>query len=158
MKLRPHHLLCTQGYSGKGYDSAFIENMTAITTHLRSDANAAIEIVFSTDDICKKCPRMLGVNLCESNAKVKLLDEKVVAYFGIEEKSYIYQDIIREINAKMTSAIMDDICGNCEWYPISACKRNILSPGAQKKRAQPAAKTGDTCASVHVLSKPGSVS
>ena len=126
MKLRPHHLLCTQGYSGRGYNSDFVDNMTAITSHLRNDANAVVEIVFSTDDICSKCPRMLGIDLCESNDKVKRFDDKVIAYFGIEEKSYIYQNTIREINAKMTSTIMDDICTECEWYPISACRRTIL--------------------------------
>lgn len=126
MKLRPHHLLCTQGYGGRGYDEDFVENMTAITTHLRSDSNAQVEIVFTTDDICSKCPRMLGEDLCGSNEKVKRLDSKVVSYFGIEEKSYVYQDIIGEINKKMTADIMDDICSRCEWYPVSACRRNIL--------------------------------
>ncbi|MDR2569387.1 MAG: DUF1284 domain-containing protein [Oscillospiraceae bacterium] len=126
IKLRPHHLLCTQGYSGKGYSSDFVENMTAITTRLRTDCCAPVEIVFTTDDICCKCPRMLGVDLCERNEKVKSFDEKVVAYFEIKEKKYIYQDIIREIGSKMTHEMMDDICNECEWYPISACKKNIL--------------------------------
>jgi len=129
MKLRPHHLLCTQGYSGRGYSNDFVENMTAITSHLRNNAEAIVEIVFSTDDICSKCPRMIGNDLCESNDKVKLFDSKVAAYFGIEEKSYIYQDIVCEINSKMTSIIMDDICSDCEWYPISACRKNILGDG-----------------------------
>ena len=127
MKLRPHHLLCTQGYSGKGYNSEFVENMTAITSHLRNVDNAVVEIVFTTDDICDKCPRMIENDLCDSNEKVRRLDKKVVAYFDIEEKSYIYQDIICEINAKMTSDMMDDICSDCEWYPISACKKTIVS-------------------------------
>jgi len=126
IKLRPHHLLCTQGYAGMGYSEDFAGNMTAITTHLRSDDEAVIEVVFTTDDICAKCPRMVDVDLCESNAKVKRLDEKVVAYFGVEEKSYTYQNIIGEINAKMTSEMMDDICSECEWYSSSDCKTNIL--------------------------------
>ena len=126
MKLRPHHLLCTQGYSGRGYNEDFVENMTAITTYLRSNDNAVVEIVFTTDDICSKCPRMIDDDLCDSNEKVKRFDIKVVSYFGIEEKCYVYQDIIREINDKMTSEMMDDICSNCEWYPVSACRRNIL--------------------------------
>ncbi|MCL2227206.1 MAG: DUF1284 domain-containing protein [Oscillospiraceae bacterium] len=126
MKLRPHHLLCTQGYSGKGYSDDFVENMTAITTHLRSDADAAVDIVFFTDDICKKCPRMVSDGLCKNDAKVKLFDKKISDYFGIEEKTYIYQDIIGEINAKMTPRMMDDICGDCEWYPISSCRKVIL--------------------------------
>ena len=126
MKLRPHHLLCTQGYSGKGYSNDFTDNMTAITNRLRGEDNVSVEIVFSTDDICTKCPRKLGEDLCNENDKVKTFDKKVVDYFGIEEKSYVYQDIIREINAKMTASMIDDICGNCSWYPISACKRTIL--------------------------------
>ena len=127
MKLRPHHLLCTQGYRGKGYDEDFTENMTAVTAYLRNNDNAVIEIVFSTDDICNKCPQMIGEDLCKSNEKVKRFDKKVVEYFGIEEKSYVYQDIIHEINRKMTSSMMDDICGDCEWYPVSDCRNSILN-------------------------------
>ena len=126
MKLRPHHLLCTQGYSGKGYSNAFTANMTDITNRLRGDGDVAVEIVFSTDDICISCPNMLGVNICERDDKVKRFDRKVVEYFGVEEKNYIYREITGEINAKMTAEMMDDICGDCNWYPISACKKNIV--------------------------------
>ena len=28
--LRPHHLLCTQGYSGHGYSEAFVEHMNPL--------------------------------------------------------------------------------------------------------------------------------
>lgn len=126
IRLRPHHLLCTQGYSGKGYSDSFVANMTAVTVYLRGNADAAVEIVFSTDDLCVKCPQMLGVNLCRDNDKVKNFDKKVVDYFNIEEKTYLYHDITREIDSKMTPLMMDDICSNCSWYPISACKRNII--------------------------------
>ena len=46
--LRPHHLLCTQGYSGKGYDNDFVAHMTDVVHQLRdclldpSDAAAAL--------------------------------------------------------------------------------------------------------------------
>jgi len=126
MKLRPHHLLCTQGYAGKGYSDEFVENMTAITNLLRSGEDVEVELVFSTDDICAKCPLMLGENLCEDNKKVNRLDKKVVEYFGLEEKNYIYQDIVRKINAKMTEQMMDDICSECSWYTVSACKKRIV--------------------------------
>lgn len=126
IKLRPHHLLCTQGYSGKGYSDDFVQNMTAVTTLLRGETNVPIELVFSTDDICAKCPKKKGENLCENNGKVCRFDQKVVDYFGLEEKLYLYQDLIREINTKMTPAMMDDICSECNWYPVSACKRNVL--------------------------------
>lgn len=126
MRLRPHHLLCTQGYSGKGYSSDFVLNMTAVTNRLRKETNVVIDIVFSTDDICEKCPNKLGTDLCRDQAKVKCFDRKIIDYFELEEKSYIYQDLIREISAKITECIFDDICASCNWYPVSACKRNIL--------------------------------
>lgn len=133
MRLRPHHLLCTQGYSGKGYSNDFIENMTAITSLLRGDANVIIEIVFSTDDICSKCPKMIGEGLCEDNNKVNRFDKKMIDYFTLEEKCYVYDDLIREINAKITPSILDDICSNCSWYLVSNCKRNICATFKMKQ-------------------------
>ena len=132
MKLRPHHLLCTQGYSGKGYNDEFVENMTAITNILRGDSDVAVELVFTTDDICAKCPLKLGEDLCEDQQKVKRMDKKVVEYFALEEKSYIYQDITHEINTKMVSSMMDDICSECSWYSVSACKKRIVGDKNEK--------------------------
>jgi hypothetical protein len=100
--------------------------MTAITNRLRNDDKTVVEIVFGADDICSKCPRLIGEGMCESDDKVKQFDEKVIDYFDIEEKSYIYQDLVREIKMKMTSDTMDDICGRCEWYAVSACRKNIM--------------------------------
>ena len=34
--LRPHHLLCTQGYSGKGYDENFVAHMNKVLPELRN--------------------------------------------------------------------------------------------------------------------------
>ena len=126
MKLRPHHLLCTQGYSGKGYNDDFVVNMTAITDRLRSGENVIVDIVFSTDNICSKCPKMFDVDLCEDNEKVKRFDRKIIDYFGIEERNYIYHEIIKKINSQMTLSMMDDICSECNWYDISVCKKNII--------------------------------
>ena len=59
IKLRPHHLLCTQTYSGKGYSSDFVENMDIITSRLRLAPETIVEIVTTTDDICAKCPLVI---------------------------------------------------------------------------------------------------
>ena len=126
MKLRPHHLLCTQAYSGKGYSPEFVENMNSITELLRESPGTVVHIVFSTDDICARCPKRLGKDRCERNDFVKRIDGKLAQYFGLEEKTYVYSSLIARINAGMTSQIMDDLCGECSWYPISACKRTIL--------------------------------
>ena len=126
MDLRPHHLLCTQGYSGKGYSSEFVENMNQITRKLRSREPVKVRLTCPTDDLCAKCPNMLGTDLCSTNDKVKRFDRKVMEYFHLEEKEYIYQELVEKIREKMTPQMLSDICDGCSWYPVSACREKIL--------------------------------
>ncbi len=123
--LRPHHLLCTQGYSGKGYDNDFVAHMTDVVHQLRDVPGTTIHLTFSTDTLCSCCPNKLGEDLCDTQEKVKRYDAKTVEYFGLEEKEYVYQDLIRAIDAKATPEILADICRDCCWFPISACCKNI---------------------------------
>ena len=125
MKLRPHHLMCTQSYAGKGYDEDFVKVMDKITYELRNNKEYLINIVFSTDDICEACPNMLDINLCKTNEKVNNIDSKVIKYFNLEEKEYIYKDIVNYIKNNITLEIMGDICKECEWYNISECRSII---------------------------------
>jgi hypothetical protein len=126
LKLRPHHLLCTQGYSGKGYSNDFVSNMTIVTNYLRNNENSSFTLTFSTDDICVYCPKKICDGKCKDDDKVLLYDKKVIDYFSLEEKEYDYKEITSKINSKMTSEMMDDICSTCCWYKISACKKNIV--------------------------------
>ena len=121
--LRPHHLLCTQSYEGKGYNKEFTEKMDDITNYLRNIDNAQVKVVFSTDDMCAKCQHMLKEDTCVSNEKVKTMDNKMTHYFEIAEQDYIYKDIVTKINAKLTPQILDDICGECQWYADSNCRK-----------------------------------
>ena len=86
IKLRPHHLLCTQGYSGKGYSEEFVEHMNEVVAMLRREEPTLIDLTFSTDTLCGACPNMKAVDNCETNEKVKRYDRKVVEYFQLEEK------------------------------------------------------------------------
>ncbi len=126
IKLRPYHLLCTQGYSGKGYNDIFVENMNAVVAKLRDSEPVKINLVFSTDDLCGSCPHMLDVDLCDTNEKVKRFDRKVVEYFHLEEKEYSYQELIEKIHKEITSEMLADICNGCIWYSVSACREKIL--------------------------------
>lgn len=126
MDLRPHHLLCTQGYSGKGYSEGFVENMNRITSALRSGEPITVHITFSTDDLCGKCPHMLGTDLCDTNDKVKRFDRKVAEYFHLEEKDYDYHELVKKIREEITPQMLEDICEGCSWYPVSACREKIL--------------------------------
>ena len=67
-------------------------------------------------------PNKLGTDLCDTQEKVKRYDAKTVEYFGLEEKDYVYQDLIREIDAKATPEILADICRDCCFgFPSAAC-------------------------------------
>lgn len=124
IKLRPHHLLCTQGYSGKGYSKEFVENMTEIVKSIKNE-KVQVQLIFSEDDICSKCPNLSENNICKSDT-VNIIDNKVIKYFELEEKIYEYESLIRYIKSHITKEIMDDICRNCEWYSISKCKKRML--------------------------------
>lgn len=134
IKLRPHHLLCTQSYQGKGYSKEFVENMDDIVKKLRSEEEKEVTITFSTDDICAYCPCMSGIDLCSSQEKVKSFDKKAVEYFAIKEKTYIYKDIIQKIDNQITPEIMDDICKDCKWYYNSFCKEIILAKKSSENK------------------------
>ena len=123
--LRPHHLLCTQGYSGKGYDETFVAHMNEVVHELRNVPGTKIMLTFSTDTLCSCCPHKEGEDLCDTQEKVKRFDRKTIEYFGLEEKEYVYEDLVREIDEKMTVEMLADICRDCEWFPISACRKNI---------------------------------
>lgn len=125
--LRPHHLLCTQGYSGKGYSDTFVENMNAVVAQLRGSKPVKINLTFSTDDLCGSCPHMRGVDFCETNERVKRFDRKVVEYFHLEEKEYIYQELVEKIHKEVTPEMLADICEGCSWYSVSACREKIIS-------------------------------
>ena len=71
---RPHHLLCTQGYSGHGYDDAFVEHMNDVVHQLREVPGTRIHLTFSTDTLCSCCPNKLGEDLCDTQEKVKRYD------------------------------------------------------------------------------------
>lgn len=133
MDLRPHHLLCTQGYGGKGYSEEFVENMDCLTKQLRGDTPVKIRVRFSTDDLCSHCPNKQGENLCSTDEKVQRFDRKTVEYFQLEEKEYIYQDLTEKIQKQITPEMLEDICRGCCWYPISACRERILKYYRTKK-------------------------
>ena len=124
--LRPHHLLCTQGYSGKGYNKAFVDNMSEIVGVLRTDPDVRVNICFTTDDLCQSCPAKLTDDVCKDDDKVLRYDAGVINILDLQEGEYRYQDLIRSLHDLLTEEKLQNICGDCQWYPVSACRNSIL--------------------------------
>ena len=119
MKLRPHHFLCIQKYTGHGYDERFTEHMNRIVVCLAHGAQVTIQE--GCDDVCLACPNRKG-DVCESQTKVCKLDEGVLtacnfAYGDTAEWRVFARAAQEEI---LRSEKFDEICGDCEWF--SLCK------------------------------------
>ena len=129
IRLRPHHLLRTQGYSGKGYSDNFVSNMNEVVERLRTNKDEMVEITFSTDNLCACCPSKLSDGVCDSDVKVLHFDKGVVDAIDLKEGTYSYQELISKLDTYLTSGhddeLLRNICGNCNWYPVSACWKNI---------------------------------
>lgn len=126
MRLRPHHLLCCQGYEGMGYSEDFVANMDDVTRRLRDETEQEVELVLFTDDTCAHCPKMLAPGVCEDDDTVLDYDRKVMEAFGLEGGHHRYADLMRDIRNKVTPVVFEGICGECAWYPVSACREQIL--------------------------------
>lgn len=124
--LRPHHLLCTMAWSGKGYDKAFTEHMDRIVHRLRTEERTPVRLVFCTDELCSACPHLHGPDLCSTNEKVKALDRKTADCFHLEPQTYIYQELICEIRRTAAPELIDHICGDCSWYNVTNCREQVL--------------------------------
>ena len=129
--LRPHHLLCTQGYSGKGYSDEFVKEMSAVTDKLRKDPDIKVRIVFDTDRLCGKCPAKLGEGVCKDDKKVLRYDQKVKEILNLTEGVVSYREMTQKIDDYIIQGSGDErlkgICGDCAWYDKSACSKNILT-------------------------------
>ena len=137
IKIRPHHLLCMRAYIGNGYSEGFkkrieyvikeikIYNEFLDTNNMKAEIKE-VKLIYSTDDLCNKCPNKLGENLCKFQEKVAMLDSKVVSYFNIKEGIYNYKDLEDLVYSNITEEIFDDICKECEWYNKTNCKKYII--------------------------------
>ena len=51
LHLRPHHLLCLQTFTGRGYSEEFVRHMTLVKRQLTRDPRTLIELVSGVDDL-----------------------------------------------------------------------------------------------------------
>ena len=56
LKLRAHHGMCLAFFEGKGYSSAFTENMGKVLEEMEEDT--PLELCRKKDIICSACPNL----------------------------------------------------------------------------------------------------
>lgn len=120
--LRPHHLLCLPGYKGFGYTAEHKTNWDFISEILKMERNTQIVITTSQDALCMDCPGGKGVAKCNKEF-VLGLDKKIQEFLGlITHQTYIYQEIMQELFAKMTPQKHEELCSDCGWWKQGLCR------------------------------------
>ena len=118
--IRAHHLLCLQGFQGKGYDSAFVANMSDIALRLQKEAALKFKIVDDTDEICAPCPHR-DVRTCakapDADRCIRNIDSIILKKTGlsvgqIQNAKKSFQLVNTIFQAKDD---IEKICGPCAW-------------------------------------------
>ncbi|WP_457591698.1 DUF1284 domain-containing protein [Geoglobus sp.] len=114
-KLRGHHLICLNFFSGEGYSQDFVENLRMIISQ------EDIEVIFGADDVCGRCPYLNdGVCSYSENAEEEITELDQMAYnlLGV----YPGQTTTwREIRKKLPGIMKkwkEFACQECDWKAV----------------------------------------
>lgn len=119
LKIRAHHLLCTENFVGEGYSDDFSKNMAKVIGQLKE--NPKVKLLAELDDICGPCPENLGTR-CENDDLVKSYDKKVLEVLNLSEGEIYSWNDIRKLACDIIFAKnrREEICGECQWNEL--CK------------------------------------
>lgn len=115
--LRPHHLLCSQHFEGKGYSPEFTAHMTDFLA--KDKDNTLIVPTLCCDYLCSHCP-FNKMGRCETEEKVLSYDKEVLEKCKIKEGQLIslgygqalaFQNII-------SKNLLQETCKDCSWMDI----------------------------------------
>lgn len=125
LTLRAHHLICIQGYLGKGYSKAFVKNMDKVVGSLKD--TTLIKVISKVDDICIACPHVLENDCCESEDKVSFFDTSVLEALKIKVNNvYSYGTLLDTIRKNLTLKNFKEICVTCTWFPYGYCEKGCF--------------------------------
>ena len=143
LRYRPHHILCSIGFQGKGYSDAFTANMRAIVDGRLRQANGdavEIDIVPTTDDICAPCPKRRGT-LCENHDKITALDARHAHALDIAPGTRLSWGAAKaRVVSHVPPGSLSTICAGCQWLPLGICEAALSDLHARHK-----ADTSQTC-------------
>ena len=124
LSLRPHHLLCIQNYTGKGYDDDFTKNLNRIVRIFAGNPEMRIKLCEGPDDICKSCPNMQE-GKCTNEEMITRKDTEVTEVCGITPGHYYrFNEVTATIRKEfLTAEVFDKTCKDCSWYEL--CKRTL---------------------------------
>lgn len=122
ISLRPHHLLCIQGYKGFNYSKSQVSSWSSILKQLYPGAD--ILITSGYDDLCKKCPAILSKNQSKClESLVDKLDKNIENVLNIKKgQIYKYSEILNRLQQRITTELHEQFCSDCAWWKKGLCR------------------------------------
>lgn len=130
-KIRPHHGMCFSFFQGKGYSSAFTENMQIMKEKLEEDPE--VILLCGADDVCACCPGCRSGRCTDTNTglpsdKAERYDRQVLARCGLSEGARMrWKDFAASVQEHiLLPGKREEICGDCQWNAL--CTKQCRLP------------------------------
>lgn len=128
IKVRGHHLICLNFFSGEGYDEDFVRNLEQVVSELKS--GVTFQIVYGSDDICYRCPNLKN-NKCyykeDSDEGILRMDMVALDLLKVRIGQRLRWDEIEVNIAKVLRKWKSLYCNLCEWRYVCEKKDKFNS-------------------------------
>ncbi|CTQ34212.1 hypothetical protein JAN5088_03005 [Jannaschia rubra] len=128
LRLRPHHVLCSVGFEGVGYDDAFTANMSNLVRgQLRAPGGQDMNILISghADAICAPCPKRRGLG-CASQDRIDRFDADHAELLDLAPGQLLtWGECLEKVRENVVPDDLDRICRDCPWLPGGMCKAAV---------------------------------
>lgn len=133
IRLRGHHLGCTAGFAGHGYDPGFTANLARIAAALSGDPDHPVLVVAGPDDVCGPCPHLVSGTCARdpgAEERVRAHDREFLRALGLRIGDRTTpRDIENRLegNPEARDRILG-ACGTCSWTRVCAFHHRAKRP------------------------------
>ena len=127
LHLRPHHLLCLQTFTGRGYSEEFVRHMTLVRDQLIREPLTPVELVSGVDDLCAHCPNNVDGQctsdnpaLFDSKVSRKLYSTGIISPDAASKDHPGKRPVLTGIPdaLEISSSVLEECCPGCEWKEL----------------------------------------
>ena len=130
IRLRPHHLLCIQGFRGQGYSPTFIANLAQLQEMLNELPETVIEIVAGDDDICSFCPHLDEEICIRPGQQVNELDGRILQKLELTEGDIAtWGEFVDGVRENIDPEAVAELCQGCSWLYLGFCVEGVARLG-----------------------------
>ncbi|MEI3580321.1 MAG: DUF1284 domain-containing protein [Acutalibacteraceae bacterium] len=121
IRLRPHHGLCIQHFTGKGYSPAFVANMTHVIAVLRAMPETRIELTAGVDVLCA-CRAHNQEGACGIFAEAfPLRSSGFAMLWAANGQRLSWKEFQKHVSQRILERdFLEQVCRGCQW--LSLCQ------------------------------------